>query len=287
MASVSDWLEGARLRTLPASIAPVLAGTGAARELGALSIPRALLALGVALAFQVGVNFANDYSDGLRGTDEVRTGPPRLTGGGLVTPSSVKYAAFASFGVGCIFGLILVALSGDWWLIAAGALAVVAGWYYTGGKVPYGYIGLGEVFVFIFFGLFATLGTTWTQAGQLSTQAWLVAIGIGLIACAVLMINNIRDAPTDARVGKMTLAVRLGNRRARVTYVLFITIPIALSILCAIWSPWCLATAVLLIPWWSLSSRALSGRVGRQLIPVLRDTGFLELAYGAILLFAL
>lgn len=287
MASISDWLEGARLRTLPASIAPVLAGTGAARELGGLSIPRALLALGVALAFQIGVNFANDYSDGVRGTDEVRTGPPRLTGGGLVQPRTVKLAAFASFGVGCLFGLILVTLSGDWWLIAAGGAAVLAGWYYTGGKVPYGYIGLGEVFVFIFFGLFATLGTTWTQAGALSTQAWLTAIGIGLIACAVLMINNIRDAPTDGRVGKMTLAVRLGNRRARVTYVLFITIPIALSILCSIWSPWCLLTTFLLIPWWSLSSRTLSGRVGRQLVPVLRDTGFLELAYGAILLFAL
>jgi 1,4-dihydroxy-2-naphthoate octaprenyltransferase len=283
MATLTDWLEGARLRTLPAAVSPVLIGTGAAAGLGLASPVRALLAAGVALALQVGVNFANDYSDGVRGTDDVRTGPPRLTGGGKASPATVKRAAFLSFGVGAVLGLVLVALSGTWWLLAAGALAVVAAWGYTGGTHPYGYLGLGEVGVFLFFGLMATLGTTWTEALALPWTAWAGAVGVGLIACALLMVNNVRDLPTDAQVGKLTLAVRLGDRRARWGYVLMVWLPLALGVLCALASPWALLV-LLLVPWAVRVSRVvLGGAVGRDLIVVLRDTGLLELGYGILL----
>lgn len=287
MAAFKNWLEGARLRTLPAAVAPVLIGTGAAYEVGSGSIPRALLAAGVALSFQVGVNFANDYSDGVRGTDDVRTGPPRLTGGGLVEPRTVKLMAFASLALGGLLGLILIAVSGAWGLLAAGVLAVIAAWYYTGGSRPYGYMGLGEVFVFLFFGLMATLGTTWTQAGQLPASAWLGATGVGLIACALLMVNNIRDIPTDSLVGKNTLAVRMGDRRARLAYVAMLVIPLLLALLIAVWSPWTLLTLILAPAVAAQSTRVLSGAQGRDLIVVLRDTGLIELGYGLLLLIGL
>ncbi|HHW82293.1 MAG TPA: 1,4-dihydroxy-2-naphthoate polyprenyltransferase [Actinomycetales bacterium] len=282
MATVTDWLEGARLRTLPAALAPVILGTFSAYALGSGSIPRALLAGGLALALQVGVNFANDYSDGVRGTDDVRTGPPRLTGGGKVSPQTVKYAAFASFGIGALLGLVLVALAGQWWLLAVGAAAVVAAWYYTGGSRPYGYMGLGEVFVFVFFGLVATLGTTYTQALRVDAATWLGAAGVGLIACAILMANNIRDIPTDRQVGKKTLAVRLGQRGARVAYVAMIGVPVLLGVVAALWYPWALLTLLLAPAVWWLSRPVLAGSSGTDLIPVLRDTGFFEIAYGLL-----
>lgn len=283
MATLADWLEGARVRTLPAAVSPVVLGTGAAAGLGQASAGRALLAGGVALALQIGVNFANDYSDGVRGTDDVRTGPPRLTGGGKASPATVKRAALLSLGLGAVLGLVLVAVSGTWWLLAAGAVAIVAAWGYTGGSKPYGYMGLGEVGVFVFFGLLATLGTTWTQALQLSWPAWAGAVGVGLIACALLMVNNIRDLPTDARVGKRTLAVRLGERPARVGYVLMVWVPLALGLVSAAVSPWALLV-LLLVPWTVRVSRVvLSGATGRDLIVVLRDTGLLELGYGVLL----
>ncbi|MCK6209797.1 1,4-dihydroxy-2-naphthoate polyprenyltransferase [Georgenia sp. EYE_87] len=283
MASLSDWLEGARLRTLPAAVSPVLIGTGAAAGLGQASVPRALLAAGVALALQVGVNYANDYSDGVRGTDDVRTGPPRLTGGGKASPGAVKRAALLSLAVGAALGLVLVAVSGTWWLLALGAVAMIAAWGYTGGSHPYGYLGLGEVGVFLFFGLMATLGTTWTQALELSWPAWAGAVGVGLIACALLMVNNIRDIPTDSQVGKTTLAVRLGERRARLTYVAMITLPLVLAVACATVAPWSLLT-LMLLPWVvRLALPVLRGATGRDLIAVLRDTGLLELGYGILL----
>jgi 1,4-dihydroxy-2-naphthoate octaprenyltransferase len=283
MASLSDWLEGARLRTLPAAVSPVLIGTGAAAGLGQASVPRALLAAGVALALQVGVNYANDYSDGVRGTDDVRTGPPRLTGGGKASPGAVKRAALLSLAVGAVLGLVLVAVSGTWWLLALGAVAMLAAWGYTGGSHPYGYLGLGEVGVFLFFGLMATLGTTWTQALELSWPAWAGAVGVGLIACALLMVNNIRDIPTDSQVGKTTLAVRLGERRARLTYLAMISLPLVLAVACAPVAPWSLLT-LLLVPWVvRLARPVLGGATGRDLIVVLRDTGLLELGYGILL----
>lgn len=283
MASVNDWVEGARLRTLPASVAPVFAGTGIAFFMGAGSVARGLLAAVVALAFQVGVNFSNDYSDGIRGTDDVRTGPPRLTGGGKAKPQTVKLAAFGCFGLGCAAGLALVALAGTWWMIIAGALAVLAAWYYTGGKHPYGYAGLGEVFVFIFFGLLATAGTTYTQALSVTWHVWVTSAAIGLIACALLMVNNIRDIPTDGQTGKNTLAVRLGEMPARIAYDAMIVIPmlLALAFLPDLgWSLLFLLPALGLTVFNLFRIHGQHAR-GKALIPVLRDTGFLELAYGA------
>lgn len=290
MAQFSDWVEGARPRTLPASVSPIFAGTGIAIWLDDASWVRAILAATVALLFQIGVNFSNDYSDGIRGTDDVRTGPPRLTGGGKTEPWKVKWAALACFAAGSIAGLLLVILSGQWWLLIAGVAAVLAAWFYTGGKHPYGYMGLGEVFVFVFFGLMATSGTTYTQALSVPWQGWVAASCIGLIACALLMVNNIRDIPTDSTTGKMTLAVRLSDRPARGAYAFMVWLPIVAAIP-LLWSigihaafAWLFFVPAAYLAW-SCSRRVLGTRrspahTGRALIPVLRDTGFLELAFG-------
>jgi 1,4-dihydroxy-2-naphthoate octaprenyltransferase len=283
MATAAQWVEGARPRTLPAAVAPVAAGTGAAAALDAAVWPRALLALVVALALQVGVNYANDYSDGIRGTDDDRVGPFRLTGSGAAAARSVKLAAFAAFGVAAGAGLVLVVVSGSWWLLAAGALAIAAAWYYTGGEHPYGYAGLGEVFVFVFFGLVAVLGTAYTQAGTLTWPAWAAAVGVGCLACALLVANNLRDIPTDAATGKRTLAVRLGDRRTRVLYVGLLALALALAIAVAPAHPWTLlslASAALLVP---AARRVLAGTSGLSLIRVLQQTGRGELVYGVLL----
>lgn len=284
MATFGDWVEAARLRTLPAAVAPVLVGTGAALMVDKANIGFAVLAACVALAFQIGVNFSNDYSDGIRGTDDVRTGPPRLTGGGKANPTAVRNAAFLMFGLGCLAGLVLVALSDSWILLVAGGLSVVAAWYYTGGKNPYGYMGLGEVFVFVFFGLLATLGTTWTQAHELPVAAWLGAVAVGLIACALLMVNNIRDIPTDSQVGKNTLAVRLTDRYARLVYCLMVGLPLVLTIPVIVSYPWVGLVALTLPLVIILCRRVMRGDTGLALIAVLRDTGFYELGYGLLFL---
>ncbi|GAB2974735.1 MAG TPA: 1,4-dihydroxy-2-naphthoate polyprenyltransferase [Actinotalea caeni] len=290
-ASLRDWLTGARVRTLPAAVAPVLAGTGAAAAVDGAHGVRALLAAGVALALQVGVNLANDYSDGIRGTDDHRVGPTRLTASGAVPPATVRRAAFAAFGVAAVLGLALCAAAGTWWLLAVGALCVVAAWYYTGGRNPYGYRGLGEVAVFVFFGLVATVGTTYTQALQVTTASVLAGAGVGAVACALLMANNIRDIPTDTEAGKRTLAVRLGDRRARWGYVGLLAAALvagAASLPAAGVAPGWLA--LLLLPLALAApqaSRVLRGASGRELITVLRDTGLLELALGAVLGLAL
>lgn len=283
MATAAEWIEGARPRTLPAAVAPVAVGTGAAAALGAADAGRATLAAGVALALQIGVNYANDYSDGVRGTDRIRTGPLRLTGSGVAAPSTVRGAAFAAFGVAAALGLVLCAVSGAWWLVGVGAAAVLAAWAYTGGRQPYGYRGLGEVAVFTFFGLVAVLGTTYTQAGRISWAAVAGASGIGLLACALLMANNIRDVPTDAAVGKRTLAVRLGERRARLAYAAFVGLPLVLAAAVAPTHPWALTTLLLAVPAWRLARRVVGGSSGRDLVLVLRHTGVLELAYGLVL----
>ncbi|GAA3818532.1 1,4-dihydroxy-2-naphthoate polyprenyltransferase [Cellulomonas soli] len=283
MTTTREWLAGARPRTLPAAAAPVLVGTGAAAQLGQAHPGRAVLAAGVALALQVGVNYANDYSDGVRGTDLERVGPLRLTASGTASPGAVKAAAFASFGVAGLFGLALVLLTGDWWLLAVGALAIAAAWGYTGGKNPYGYRGLGEVGVFTFFGLVAVLGTTWTQAGRLSWPAWLGAVAVGLLACALLMVNNLRDVPTDSLVGKRTLAVRIGESRARQAYAAMVLLPVVLGALCAFAAPWSLLVLLLSAPAVLLAVTVLAGARGRALVPVLGGTGMLELAFGVLL----
>ncbi|WP_277049699.1 1,4-dihydroxy-2-naphthoate polyprenyltransferase, partial [Ruania albidiflava] len=280
MPSLRDWLDGARPRTLPAAVAPVLAGTGAAALAQSASVLRALLAAGVALALQVAVNFANDYSDGIRGTDDVRVGPVRLTASGQVAPAAVKRAAMLAFAVAAALGVVLCAVAGTWWLLVVGAACIVAAWYYTGGRRPYGYAGLGELSVFVFFGLVATLGTTYTQAGHLTAPAALAAGGIGFLACALLMVNNIRDMPTDTEAGKRTLAVRVGEVWARRSYAAFLALGVLCPLLIAFWAPLALLLGIALIPVVVLSGRVLGGATGHDLIVVLRDTGFLELIVG-------
>ena len=283
MASPGQWIQGARPRTLPAAVAPVAAGTGAAAALDGASLLRALLALVVSLALQVGVNYANDYSDGVRGTDDDRVGPLRLTGSGLATPRAVKLAAFAAFGVAGIAGLALVVVSQAWWLIAVGAVSIVAAWYYTGGSNPYGYLGLGELFVFVFFGLVAVLGTTYTQAGRLSWAALAAAVAIGSLACAILVANNLRDIPTDTVAGKRTLAVRLGDATTRRLYVGLLALALALALAVAPAHPGALLSlgaVPLMVP---AVRRVLRGAVGLDLVPVLAATGRAELGYGVLL----
>jgi 1,4-dihydroxy-2-naphthoate octaprenyltransferase len=287
VASAGQWVAGARPRTLPAALSPVLVGTGAAAALGAAHAGRALLAAVVALALQVGVNYANDYSDGVRGTDADRVGPLRLTGSGAAPPRQVLRAALLSFGVAAVAGVALVALSGAWWLLVVGALAVVAAWTYTGGPRPYGYAGLGEVFVFLFFGLVAVLGTTYTQAGRLSGDAWAGAVAIGSLACAILVANNLRDVPTDAVAGKRTLAVRLGEARTRTLYTALLVLPYLLLSVPARTTPFALLP-LLTAPLAVAAVRVVrGGATGRDLVPVLGRTGQLELAYALLLAVAL
>lgn len=283
MATTREWVAGARPRTLPAATAPVLIGSGAAAQADAFAWVPALLALGVALALQVGVNYANDYSDGVRGTDVDRVGPLRLTASLAARPGQVRAAAFAAFGVAGVLGLVLCAVTGHWWLVGVGALCMLAGWYYTGGRRPYGYQGLGEVGVFVFFGLVATLGTAYTQADRVTWPAVLGAVGVGLVACALLMVNNLRDIPTDVVAGKRTLAVRLGDHRARRLYVAWVVLPVLLGLACAFWAPWTLLLVFLLLPAVLLSVPVLAGARGRLLVPVLAGTGLFELGYGVVL----
>ncbi|GAB2553949.1 1,4-dihydroxy-2-naphthoate polyprenyltransferase [Kribbella endophytica] len=278
MANLSQWIEGARPRTLPAAVAPVLVGTGAAAYLDGFVWWKALLALGVALALQIGVNYANDYSDGIRGTDEVRVGPLRLVGSKVATPRAVKTAAFTCFGVGAALGIVLCATS-SWWLLVAGAASLVGAWFYTGGKSPYGYRALGEVSVFLFFGLVAVLGTTYVQAERLHWTAVAGAVAIGAIACALLVANNLRDIPTDSTTGKRTLAVVIGAARSRQLYAGLIALAFILAVLSALATPWTLL-ALIALPLAIKSVRVVvSDAVGPALIPVLKGTGLTELVY--------
>jgi 1,4-dihydroxy-2-naphthoate octaprenyltransferase len=283
MATVSQWVEGARPRTLPAAVAPVLVGTGAAYALHAGSAAYALLALLVSLALQVGVNYANDYSDGIRGTDSDRLGPVRLVGQRLASPRDVKIAAMICFASAALFGLALVALSAAWVMLPIGAAAIVAAWYYTGGRRPYGYSGLGEVFVFVFFGLVATLGTTYTQALSLSAISIAGAVGIGALATAILVANNLRDIPTDLSHGKRTLAVRLGQRRTRGLYAALLLVALASVLAVGAIHPSALVALLSFVLAVPLLRRVLGGAQGEDLIPALSGTGRLELLYGALL----
>jgi 1,4-dihydroxy-2-naphthoate octaprenyltransferase len=282
VATAAQWIQGARLRTLPAAIAPVLIGTAAAFEMDSFRPVNAVLAALVALLLQIGVNYANDYSDGIRGTDEDRVGPQRLVGSGAARPEQVKYTAFGAFAAAMLFGLALVIITQSWWLILVGLGCVLAAWGYTGGQNPYGYMGLGDVFVFVFFGLVATLGTTYTQAGQINLAAIIGAIGTGLIACALLMANNVRDIPTDIQAGKKTLAVRLGDKHARESYVLMLAMAILLVVVLAPGRPWMLVVLLLipacLMPAWLM----INGRKRKSLIPVLKQTGLINLGYSLL-----
>ena len=282
MATLSQWVAGARPRTLPAAVAPVVLGTAAAHLVGRADVALGILALVVALSLQVGVNYANDYSDGIRGTDEARVGPVRLVGQRLAAPSNVRLAAFLSFGAAGVVGLALVALSGAWVMLPLGALAVVAAWRYTGGDNPYGYRGLGEVYVFVFFGLLATLGTQYTQADAVSWFGVFGAVGVGAVASAILVVNNLRDIPTDTEHGKQTLAVRLGDHRTRLLYVALVAVSLVALLLMAFSEPWVLL-GLLAAPLGVRATRTvLSDTAGRDLVPVLAATGLYEVAYAVL-----
>lgn len=283
MATVAQWIEGARLRTLPLAAAPIIAGSAAAYEVNEFRPGRAVLAFLVAFFLQVGVNYANDYSDGVKGTDEVRVGPLRLVGSGVAQPHQVKMAAFLCFGLAGVSGLGLIVLSQQWWFLAIGASAVLAAWGYTGGKHPYGYMGLGDVFVFIYFGLVATLGTMFTQTAQLTLTAWVCAIALGLFSCALLMANNVRDIPTDIEAGKKTLAVRLGDKVSRRTYTAEMALGLCLTVLLVPANPWATLTFILIGPVMHSCLVVLSGASGMSLIPVLKQAGFIALFYAILM----
>ncbi|MEO8106605.1 MAG: 1,4-dihydroxy-2-naphthoate polyprenyltransferase [Actinomycetes bacterium] len=284
MATPQQWWQGARPRTLPAAVAPVTAGTGVAAYYSSFDALLALLALVVALAFQVAVNYANDYSDGVRGTDDERVGPMRLTASRAAPAETVKQAALISFGVGALAGLVIVLLTAQWWLLAVGVACMAAAWYYTGGRVPYGYRGFGEVSVFLFFGLVATMGTSYVQTEQWSWLALVAACGVGALAVALLVVNNLRDIPTDAAVGKQTLAVRLGDRGTRVLYVALLTAALIVVVVASVgWTPAALIALLAFIPVAPPIGAVASGASGRHLIAVLATTGQIQLIYGLTL----
>jgi 1,4-dihydroxy-2-naphthoate octaprenyltransferase len=332
VATLGQWVQGARPRTLPAALAPVLVGTAIAYtylapalavdveigrsgplgfgepagwfaygpltaeldltsvlELNA-AIPwsefvlRAVLALVVALALQIGVNYANDYSDGIRGTDELRVGPVRLVGQGLAAPAAVKRAAFACFGIAAIAGLLLVLRTQAWWLLLVGAAAIVAAWFYTGGKRPYGYAGLGELFVFVFFGLVAVVGTAYVLMMQITWLPVTASIGVGALSVAILLVNNLRDIPTDIDAGKRTLAVRLGDHGTRTAYLLAIATPYLVTIAIAVNGRLLALLAFASVPLAIVPVRTIrDGVTGRALVPALSGTGALLLGYAVTL----
>ena len=282
MATLAQWVAGARPRTLPAALAPVLVGTGAAAALDGFRAVPSLLALVVALALQVAVNYANDYSDGKRGTDTDRVGPMRLVGSGAATPQQVLVAAGVSFGVAAVAGLGLAALS-SWWLVAVGAVCIAAAWTYTGGPLPYGYRALGEVFVFVFFGLVAVVGTTYVQTRTLEGLAFAVAVPVGLLIVAILVVNNLRDIEGDALVGKRTLAVLLGDRSTRLLFAGLFVVAFAVVAAVGVVRPWALL-GLLAAPLSVRPARTvLSGERGAALIGALAGTGVLTLATGVLL----
>ena len=288
MASLAEWVEGARPRTLPAALAPVVAGSAIAWFENAFSPLLAGLALVVALALQIGVNFANDYSDGIRGTDAARVGPLRLVGSGAAHPRHVLAAALACFGIAALAGLAVVVITGHWWLLAVGAAAIAAAWFYTGGKRPYGYLGLGELFVFVFFGLVAVSGTVYIQLGWVPAAGWWAAIAIGALACILLVANNLRDLEGDALVGKRTMATRLGDRGTRWFFVVLTVVAtfgvLAVAATSTWWALLGLAMLALLGP---ACTRVVGGADGRDLIAVLRNAGLAELVCALGLLLGL
>lgn len=286
-ATARDWIGAARLRTLPLAVTPVLIGTGAAILVdGLFHWVLASLCLVVSVSLQIAVNYANDYSDGIRGTDDHRVGPARLTASKKASPRAVLIAAGIFFAIAAAAGLALVIHSAQWWLLLVGAVCIAAAWFYTGGKRPYGYYGLGELFVFVFFGLVATVGTTFVQVLAVPQEAWFGGVGAGLLACAVLLANNLRDIDQDRAAGKRTLTVLIGRRGTRVLFTVFVLAPFVIAAYLAVFYPiaWLVQLALLgalsaiLIVW--------TYRLPRELVVALSVTSLTSLAYGALLLWA-
>ena len=275
---MNKWILGARPRTLPAAIAPVVVATALVGS--DFNWFRAALALKVAVWLQIGVNFANDYSDGVKGTDADRVGPTRLVASGMATASAVKTAAIVSFAIASIAGTWLALLTSPW-LILIGVISIAAAWGYTGGKNPYGYKGLGELSVFLFFGVVATMGTYYAQTEQITLLSFIVSIPMGALSCAILAINNLRDRPKDALVGKLTVAVRIGDRNARLMYVALLALAHLAAIATLI--PTALLTVLALPMSIALSRQVLSGISGKELIPVLGRTGKLQMVFSILL----
>ncbi len=278
---MNKWIVGARVRTLPAAVVPVAVGAAVAVGEPDVRWWRVVLAGIVSVMLQVGVNYANDYSDGVRGTDDVRVGPARLVGGGLASARSVKIAALSSFLVAAVVGLVLTIVTSPW-LLAVGAASILAGWFYTGGKHPYGYLGFGEVFVFVFFGLVATVGTTYVLAERITALAWQMGVAVGALACALLVTNNLRDIPTDREVGKKTLAVRLGDSRTRTLFVVLVVGGVFVGA-AAVWErPLAAVILGVLVVAVGPVRRVRGGAVGRDLIAVLGGTARVQLAFGVV-----
>jgi len=290
--SLKLWVTGARLRTLPLAVAPVLLGACMPLAYQHFNLGLTLLALAVAVLLQVGVNYANDYSDGVRGTDANRVGPLRLVGSGAVPAAAVKRAAFASFGLAAVAGLAMIAIdlaagiTGALWLVAIGAAAILAAWFYTGGKRPYGYAGLGDIAVFIFFGLVATVGTSYVQLGYLDQTSVILGAAAGFFACAVLMVNNYRDRVTDIASGKKTLSVRVGARWSKVLFLLDLWLPFALISLVATVFPSAVMGwfAVLLVG--PATIVFLAAKTPKELILVLKLSSYAALVFAALELLA-
>ncbi|MEV0297937.1 1,4-dihydroxy-2-naphthoate polyprenyltransferase [Nocardia sp. NPDC050710] len=286
MATAAQWIEGARPRTLPNAIAPVLAGTGAAASIDGLVWWKAVLALLVSLALIVGVNYANDYSDGIRGTDDERVGPLRLVGSKLASPAAVRNAAIISLAIGAVIGAVLV-LTTAWWLALIGVGCLAGAWYYTGGSKPYGYSGFGELAVFVFFGLVGVLGTEFVQAERIDWAGVVLAVAVGSFSSAVLVANNLRDIPTDTESGKTTLAVKLGDPRTRTLHLALLAVPFVATLLLIARTPFALVGLLALPLAIRANAPVRSGKNGLELIPALRDSGLALLVWSAVTALAL
>ncbi len=284
-ATLGDWIAAARPLTLPLAVAPVAIGTGAAWVVpgGDWHWVRALLCLAVAVALQIGVNFANDYSDGVRGTDRHRVGPARLTASGAAKPRAVLTVALVFFAIAAVAGLALVIRTQQWWLLAVGAVAILAAYFYTGGKRPYGYYGLGEVFVFLFFGLVATAGTTYVQAGIVNIESWLGGVAAGLLACAALLINNIRDREQDELAGKRTLTVLIGDKASRILFTALMLVPFGILVFYVTFYENAYLAYFALLAAAPAALIALMGQRPADLVVALRLVGVTSLVYGLVL----
>ena len=283
MASISDWVSGARVRTLPLAFSPIILGSAIAASIDGFDLLIAILALAVAVFLQLGVNYSNDYSDGIRGTDEYRVGPPRLTGSGTVEPKKVLRAAIGFYLLAALSGLAIVVITAQWWMLVVGLFAILAAWYYTGGRNPYGYAGLGELSVFIFFGPVATVGTSFAQTLVFQADALIAGVGLGSIAAAVLVTNNIRDIDTDRQAGKRTLAVFMGSKASKSLFLFLIWLPMIITLPYVIAYPAAILSWLVLVLVIPLSLLVPTAKKPKELILALKLTSYASVAWAVTL----